>query len=973
MSSKLKKIGSFFLLFLLLLGAIFYSSFVSEQIYEESRSHLLEIYKKSNNTFSVFASRNWSILNDWGSYTDKSPDKEDEEVIRQFISNSQKNWGFTDFYFLNNDGSYVTADGKTGEITGSLGSYRTFDEDNRRLFTANISSGERQMFFAASAVNGIYMGFVYTAVAISYNNHDVGKMIDISSFYGDSESYIVYSDGDIMFSTDYDKDTTNIISYIEKNRVIEESEIEQIKQSVSGNVSGMLQCTMDKKEYYIVYQPLTFEDGMMIVGIVPKNIVNKNMRQVQSSTVVVMAGVFVVTLLYVFFFLRQSNKKELQNKNIELEHREKVLDMLIKPTDDIYIIFTRQYEVKYVSPNTMRIIGIDKELIRDNIHELMVSVSDNKVTLNDEMLDSIAKGESWETSRYLINQATKEKKWYQETIYHMPDEYGAGYILVLSDRTKERMAAERLQSALDSAKSANESKSMFLANISHDIRTPMNAIMGCADLLAKQAEDADKVREYAKKITSSGQLLLGLINDVLDMSKIESGKTSLNIAPFNLADLLEEISTVVSAQAKAKHQEFEIYASGIQRELLLGDRVRLGQILMNLLSNAVKYTHVGGKIKLNITALKQENSRYQKLRFEVYDNGIGMTPEFLKVIFEPFMRVENSATQKIQGTGLGMTITKNIVDIMGGNISVKSDLGKGSTFIVELDFQIQKEDDERAFWKEHNIYRILLVDDEADICENIKNIMRDTGVDVSYATDGETAVGMFEQADSSGSPYNLVLLDLKMPHMDGIETARRIRDKAGRELPILILTSFDWSDVEKEAVQAGIDGFMPKPFFISVLKSRIESIVRSRKKSDMEEFQNLSISGMHFLVVEDYELNYEILKERLEIEGATCDIAVNGKHGVDMFEASEPGRFDAVLMDVQMPVMDGYEAARSIRSGNHPLAKTIPIIAMTANAFDEDIKKSLNAGMDAHIAKPIDINLLKKVVIELKSRQNSVK
>lgn len=973
MSSKLKKIGSFFLLFLLLLGAIFYSSFVSEQIYEESRSHLLEIYKKSNNTFSVFASRNWSILNDWGSYTDKSPDKEDEEVIRQFISNSQKNWGFTDFYFLNNDGSYVTADGKTGEITGSLGSYRTFDEDNRRLFTANISSGERQMFFAASAVNGIYMGFVYTAVAISYNNHDVGKMIDISSFYGDSESYIVYSDGDIMFSTDYDKDTTNIISYIEKNRVIEESEIEQIKQSVSGNVSGMLQCTMDKKEYYIVYQPLTFEDGMMIVGIVPKNIVNKNMRQVQSSTVVVMAGVFVVTLLYVFFFLRQSNKKELQNKNIELEHREKVLDMLIKPTDDIYIIFTRQYEVKYVSPNTMRIIGIDKELIRDNIHELMVSVSDNKVTLNDEMLDSIAKGESWETSRYLINQATKEKKWYQETIYHMPDEYGAGYILVLSDRTKERMAAERLQSALDSAKSANESKSMFLANISHDIRTPMNAIMGCADLLAKQAEDADKVREYAKKITSSGQLLLGLINDVLDMSKIESGKTSLNIAPFNLADLLEEISTVVSAQAKAKHQEFEIYASGIQRELLLGDRVRLGQILMNLLSNAVKYTHVGGKIKLNITALKQENSRYQKLRFEVYDNGIGMTPEFLKVIFEPFMRVENSATQKIQGTGLGMTITKNIVDIMGGNISVKSDLGKGSTFIVELDFQIQKEDDERAFWKEHNIYRILLVDDEADICENIKNIMRDTGVDVSYATDGETAVGMFEQADSSGSPYNLVLLDWKMPHMDGIETARRIRDKAGRELPILILTSFDWSDVEKEAVQAGIDGFMPKPFFISVLKSRIESIVRSRKKSDMEEFQNLSISGMHFLVVEDYELNYEILKERLEIEGATCDIAVNGKHGVDMFEASEPGRFDAVLMDVQMPVMDGYEAARSIRSGNHPLAKTIPIIAMTANAFDEDIKKSLNAGMDAHIAKPIDINLLKKVVIELKSRQNSVK
>lgn len=715
MSSKFKKIGSIMLILVLLVSGVCYFKFVSEQIFMESKSHLFEIYTKSNNTFSMFVSRNWNILNDWGSYSNKAPSMEDEETIRKFISNSQKNWGFTDFYFLNKDGSYITADGKTGAVTKVIGAYREMNENEKGLFVANLSSGEKQVLFSSPTVEGSFMGFEYTTVAISYSNRDVGRMIDISSFYGNSESYIIYSDGDIMFSTDQDRDITNIISYLEKNESIKESEVSQLKQAIQDKASGMFQCRIDGVRYYIVYQPLDFEDGM-ILGVVPTDIVNKNMRQVQKSTVFVSAGIFAAVLLYLFFYLRADQKKKLQSKNLELEYRDKILDMVIKPTDDIYIIFTRQYEVKYVSPNTMRIIGIDSELIRENIHKLMISVSDNRITLSDEKLDSIKKGESWNASRYLVNQTTKEKKWYSETIYHLPDEYGDGYVLILSDRTKEQRAAEQLQSALDSAKSANEAKSMFLANISHDIRTPMNAIMGCSELLMKQADDADKVKEYAKKITSSGQLLLGLINDVLDMSKIESGKTTLNIAPFNLADLIEEISTVVAAQAKAKNQKFEIYASGIERDMFLGDRVRLGQILMNLLSNAVKYTQSGGRIKLNITAEKRESSRYQKLKFEVADNGTGMTQEFLKVIFEPFVRVENSTTNKIQGSGLGMAITKNLVEIMGGNISVESEPGKGSVFTVELDLQTQKEEESREFWREHNINRLLLVDDEADIC-----------------------------------------------------------------------------------------------------------------------------------------------------------------------------------------------------------------------------------------------------------------
>lgn len=968
MSPEKKRIGLIIFTVMLLFGMGFYYKLVSKEIYKESCSHLLEIYNKTSNCFSMFVSKNWSILNDWGSYSSKAPDEEAEGKIESFIAKSKENWGFTEFYFLSREGEYVTAEGKTGTVTRFWGSDKPGKEGDFDLFVTTLSGGEKQILFATSVIEGTYRGVAYEGVAIGYSIHDVTRMLDISSFDGASENYIVYADGEVRFSTNESGEIANILSYLETDYRMNTSDLAQLKEAIAGNEPSILQCTIDGRAYYIACHPLISGDGML-VGMVPVNIVNQNIGEVQGLTVVMMAGVFVLIILYMFRFIMERNKRELHGKDLELEYREKILDMITSPLNDIYIIFTKQFEVKYVSPNMERQIGISREKIKKNIHNLALAAFDNKITLNDDRLETIAKGESWDISRCLMNPVTGEKRRYQEIIHHLSYEGDNDYIMILSDRTKEQKIEEQLRSALDSAKSANEAKSMFLSNMSHDIRTPMNAILGCAELLAKNSGDEAKVREYTAKITSSGHFLLGLINDVLDMSKIESGKVNINIVSFNLADLLEEISDIVLPQAKAKHQQFEIIASKITGEQLLGDKVRLGQILMNLLSNAVKYTQVGGRIVLNITCLKQGKGKYQKFRFEVSDNGIGMTQEFLEMIYDPFMRVEDQAVSKMQGTGLGMAITKNLIDLMGGNISVKSEPGKGSTFTVELSFRMEKNDGDREFWNRYNIRRILIVDDEEDICRNIKEVMRDTGVDVSYTTDGETAVRLVEQAERETVPYDLVLLDWKMPGMDGVETARRIRGGRDSECPILILNAFEWNAIEEEALEAGINGFMQKPFFRSVLCSKIKELAIGEKEEGEEEntvSEEASVSGMHFLVVEDYEINYEILQARLEMEGATCEIAVNGKQGADLFEASEPGHFDAILMDVQMPVMNGYEATGAVRSGAHPEAKTIPIVAMTANAFDEDIKKSKEAGMDAHIAKPIDMKLLKKVIVELK-------
>lgn len=528
---------------------------------------------------------------------------------------------------------------------------------------------------------------------------------------------------------------------------------------------------------------------------------------------------------------------------------------------------------------------------------------------------------------------------------------------------KSKEAAEQ---AFRIAEEANRAKSSFLSNMSHDIRTPMNAIVGFATLLFRDAENPEKVREYTKKITASSQHLLGLINDILDISKIEAGKTVLSLSDENIVDLIENIDSIIRPQMKAKGHIFEVYSRDIVHEHVVMDKLRLNQILLNLLSNAVKYTPDGGHVTLTVQELPQHARKTAYYRFVVSDDGYGMSPEYVQKIFSAFTREEDSVTNKIQGTGLGMAITKNLVDLMGGSIQVKSEKGRGSVFTVDLTLHVGEQAVDHDFWQNHGITRVLAVDDEEVICKNIQMVMEKAGVQADLAADGKTAVQMVKQSGEEGRLYDVVLLDWKMPGIDGLETARRIRrETAGEERPILILLSSDWPEVDEEAMAAGIDTFMPKPFFLTSFRQKVEAVLdRETVPIPEEESKESILRGMHLLVAEDNEINSEILEEVLDMMGAACDICENGELVAEAFERSSPGQYQLILMDVQMPVMNGYEATRRIRASGHPLAKTIPIIAMTANAFAEDIQDAMDAGMNRHVAKPIDIGVLEQAVKE---------
>lgn len=539
------------------------------------------------------------------------------------------------------------------------------------------------------------------------------------------------------------------------------------------------------------------------------------------------------------------------------------------------------------------------------------------------------------------------------------------------DKIRKEREAEReihnkqLAEALHAAQIASKSKTTFLSNMSHDIRTPMNAILGFTTLLAKDADNPAKVQEYTKKITSSGHHLLSLINDVLDVSKIESGKMVLTIGEFTLNNVISSIDAIIRPMAKEKSQNFHISVTDIKHEYVAGDETRVNQILINLLSNAVKYTPENGNIWLRLIGLPQRSNQYEHIRIEVEDDGYGMTPEFLETMFDAFTRAENSTTNKILGTGLGMAITKNIVELMGGTIDVFSEIDKGTLFRVDLELRIPDSQSDARFWKENGISRILAVDDDIEVCKSIQTLMKDLDIQVDIALSGKEALRLAKNSDKQSPNYDIILLDWKMPEMDGAKTARMLRRYIPTSVPILFLTAYDGEQVENESCSMENVGFFTKPFFISAFR---EAFLKMQTKSQGEnsmpvsDEQRSSLYGLHFLAAEDNDINAEILSELLDIENATCEIVENGQLALERFASASPGEFDAILMDVQMPVMNGHEAAKKIRVLDRPDAKKIPIIAMTANAFAEDVKAALNAGMDAHISKPIDMELLKKTI-----------
>lgn len=537
---------------------------------------------------------------------------------------------------------------------------------------------------------------------------------------------------------------------------------------------------------------------------------------------------------------------------------------------------------------------------------------------------------------------------------------GVLIIFVLYYRASQKQL-KALDAVSKEAVRANRAKSDFLSNMSHDIRTPMNAIVGMTAIAEANIGDTDRVKDCLGKISSSSKHLLGLINDVLDMSKIESGKLSINITQISLYDIMENLVNIAQPQVKSKNQHFDIFIQDIVVEDVYCDSVRLNQILINLLSNAIKFTPEDGTIHVY---LRQEKSpvddNHVRCHFRVKDNGIGMSPEFQEKIFEQFSREDNLRVDRTEGTGLGMAITKCIVDAMGGSIDVQSTPGAGSEFHVILDLEkavIREEDMILPAWK------MLVVDNNEDLCHSAISALNGIGIDAEWALDGRTAVQMVQKHHEENNDYEIVLLDWKMPGMNGIETAREIRKYLGDDVPILVISAYDWNDIEEEAKEAGVQGFISKPLFKSNLYLGLSQyMVEDSAETEPEEDTQI-FSGKHILLAEDNDLNWEIAEAILSDAGFELERAENGQICVEKFEQSSIGQYDLILMDIRMPVMNGYDAAKAIRALQRSDAG-IPIIAMTADAFAEDIQRSLASGMNEHIAKPLNIEnliqLLKK-------------
>lgn len=982
-----------------------YSGFTSEHIFSESANHLVEVFSQINRTFLRSIDSNRKLMRSWQQYIDNSVDiinsnTEDSQLCKQkledFIADQQVEWGFTSFYFINSehlsddsDGAEYTNVVECTDIYGEIATLRIrrslkelLDNDKGGVVGIHESDDNNRGQFILLAVRtetNTYNGKEYSSIGLCYNTADMFNLLKTQAFDGKAQFYIALPDGTVLLQTDQQHEPiSNIFDHLisEKANISDDTladmrrdwdDTNPVKEEETQQRSNTLLFKIHGEEEYFSYMPVGFSEWMFL-GVVPSGSVNYSMNNFRITTILVFGAIFMLIGVAVVWIFVSMSRQQYRQKDLEVSVRENLLDVLTLNSNDIFTLFSPDtFQAYYVSSNIEHVLGLDQDIVKQDIRSVMAAVVGEYKAFTTENLSTLYVGKSWSSEIMLQNIQSKTEYWYKIILYRSNIGGNDMFVMLLSDRTYDKHMRANLEEALAIAKTANEAKSNFLANMSHDIRTPMNAIIGFTALLAKDAENPDRVRDFTKKISYSGQHLLSLINDILDMTKIESGKTSLNVEEFSLSEFVEELYAIIAPQSSSKKQKLNVYTKGKLPEYVVGDKLRLNQLLLNILSNAVKYTQEGGNIEFRVETMRQAMHNHVHLMFTVKDNGIGMSQDFIEIIFKPFARADTAATKNIQGTGLGMAIAKNIVDLMGGIISVQSELGKGSTFVVEIELALAQgthEDDD--FWKHHNVTRVLVVDDEEEVCMDIKELMADTGVDIEYRLNGIDAVNAVVDAVESKNDFHIVLLDWKMPDIDGLETARRIREKVGRYLPIMVLTSYDFEDIEETAREAGIDMFLSKPFFVSNFRRAIMKIKKDGIEAEINpQIENISIAGLKVLAAEDNEINAEILLELLGIEDVQCDIACNGEMALDMFRNSQPGQYDMIFMDIQMPIMNGYEAARAIRACDHVEAETIPIIAMTANAFDDDVKAALDAGMNAHLAKPIDMSKLKKIISKL--------
>lgn len=808
----------------------FTTSNLQRMIFEAGSESLEETYRVVGDELAEVSNSRWNYLKQIGSYLDLAEAQgASTQTVQEAID--LESYGASDFYLVSSSGSYSTIDGKTGYIDLGDDLFSLIDDGENIIADGSLPTRENMVFYAVPVKEATFNGFSYSAVAFGYDKSAVSKLLKISAFEGRGSAYLVHANGRVAFSMGgSDLSVSNVFSLLNSAGVSDDS-VEDVTAKFKERKAGTIRARINGADYYVSYQPSGTSE-LFIVSFVPVSAVNKSIENINgflSAILVAIALALTAALVGAVVYLY---RRAMMQKQAQIEEKELVFSLISEDMDSAYLLF-RQGEQKalYVTPNVERMFGLTAEEVEADPCAL------NRCAVDGEdwrpgSLPELQPGETYREECALKNVVTGAQTTYAFELLRPQGTASDIMVAELSDISDEMRVRGTIEEALDMARAASQAKSQFLSNMSHDIRTPLNAIIGFTRLVERDANSPHEVRVHARKILSASQHLLNLINDVLDMSKIESGKTEIVASETNIEDVVRDCADIMRTNAQEKNIDFETVFKLSPACTVQADTVRLSRVLNNVLSNAVKYTPKGGRVRFSAERRLGQSSKVARYRFTVADNGIGMSEEFQKTIFDAFTREESSTVNLIQGTGLGMAITKSLVDLMGGSISVHSKKGEGSTFEILIDFEVANNDPTAS---------------------------------AAIAAEAEEA----------------------------------------------------------------------------------------------------SLAGLNILAAEDNELNAEILCELLNMEDARVTVAPNGKEAVELFCASEPGTYDLILMDVMMPVMGGLEATRAIRGSGRPDANKIPIIAMTANAFSEDVSASLESGMNAHLAKPVDMNVLKSTVARI--------
>lgn len=965
-----KRLGVFAAAIVLIIGVsmvgIQYTRFVSKTVYQESTSHLTEIFHQSNKALNELVNKNLTYLHMWSAYLQKAST---EKEICDYINKVQEETGFSGFYFLSFDGNYKTITGETGYLglQGNLDDKIT--QRNDIIMNAALPGKSQMLVFACPEVNGIYQGFEYDAIAVAYDNSDIVKVLDISAFQGNAGGYVVHSDGRVVIdhAPESWKTAYNFIAVLRDHSGLSEDEIMAFSEELKQGHTGAMLVNLEGRNYYLIYEKVNIQDWALL-GIVPADIVNASMNELQFSTLIIVGALLFSIAAFIIVMILRKNRLNIKSKNTQILYRDEMFKKLSMNVDDVFLMVdAKTARVDYVSPNVEKLLGITVKQIKENIYVLGKLHPQDTEGQRSKHLKGLLVNEQREWDFEYVHKKTGEQRWFHIIAMGSEIEKKQKCIIVMSDRTADRKMNQALSDAVSAAETANRAKSTFLSNMSHDIRTPMNAIIGFTTLAVSNIENKEKVRDYLGKILASSNHLLSLINDILDMSRIESGKIHLEETKVNLSDLLHDLKTIISGQIHAKQLELYMDVMDVTDEDIYCDKTRLNQVLLNLLSNAIKFTPAGGTVYVRLRQFPSTQKDCAQYEIRVKDNGIGMSQEFAQKIFDPFERERTSTVSKIQGTGLGMAISKNIVNMMGGTIEIKTQKNKGTEFIIRLMFRIQSEQHRVEKITELEGLKALVVDDDFNTCDSVTKMLVKVGMRSEWTLSGKEAVLRAKQSIELGDAFHAYIIDWRLPDMNGIEVTRQIRS-LGDDTPIIILTAYDWSEIEVEAKAAGVTAFCAKPMFMSDLRETLMTALGQKKEQNNDDVlpeADFNFKNKHILLVEDNELNSEIATEILTEYGFIVDTAENGAEALEKVSTSKPGTYDLVLMDVQMPVMNGYEATKCIRKLKDPALANISILAMTANAFDEDRKKALESGMDGFLSKPI---VIKELVQALKNK-----